>query len=207
LSFQTDDNRAAFPQSQSIDFLGPITSGPPPSQPPPPLPATRPVCEQLPISSGAILPTLPSTVLPPQTTTTTTVLPTTPLPEKAVINSVPFDTTDSLKTHARKGSSSKKSIEYQLLEEDPAPISPPRNTPITSTDAFGLPVFVPPPPPTTVTRTGPSLSDPFDIQWSTEVLKGTTTVTAASNGLLNNGGTHSPAVSNPFTSESAPVNV
>jgi hypothetical protein len=191
LSFQAEDIH--IPQSQSIDFLGPIISGPPPSQAPPPLPTSRPVCEQFP-SSNAMLPTTTATVLLPSTTAIST---------SAVINTVPFDVTDSIKTHARKGSSSKKSIEYQLLEEDPAPISPPRNTPIAK-DAFGLPVFVPPPPPPSstsngTTRTGPSLSDPFDIQWSAEVLKNVTTPP------ISNGTTG--GMSNPFTSESAPVNV
>lgn len=99
------------------------------------------------------------------------------------------------KTHARKGSSTKR-IEYQLLEEFDAPISPPRTTPAPSSDtvdAFGQPVFNP------VTRSGPSISDPFDVQWSTEVLKQTTNGSESSRYSI-------PPV-NPFSSESAPVNV
>uniref|UniRef100_A0AC34GC91 Uncharacterized protein n=1 Tax=Panagrolaimus sp. ES5 TaxID=591445 RepID=A0AC34GC91_9BILA len=157
--------------------------------------------QQQPLSTSNAI--LPSNTISPTTT-------------KAVINTVPFDETDSLKTHVRKGSSTKKSIEYQLLEEEIAPVSPPRNNTPIATDAFGLPVFVPPPPPiaaNNIIRTGPSLSDPFDIQWSTAVLKNVATkTTTTSNGGIN-GTTHSPTavavadVPNPFTSESAPVNV
>uniref|UniRef100_A0AC34GI94 Uncharacterized protein n=1 Tax=Panagrolaimus sp. ES5 TaxID=591445 RepID=A0AC34GI94_9BILA len=57
LSFQPDSRQQAImPQSQSADFIGSnnISTGPPPSQPPPPLPISRPVCDQLPLTSGPI---------------------------------------------------------------------------------------------------------------------------------------------------------
>uniref|UniRef100_A0A914YQX7 PID domain-containing protein n=1 Tax=Panagrolaimus superbus TaxID=310955 RepID=A0A914YQX7_9BILA len=240
LSFQPDSRQQSIlPQSQSADFIGSVTAGPPPSQPPPPLPVSRPVCDQLPLTTGPIPQMMPKSMMmnnaiPQQQqqqqhhqplSTSNAILPTntiSPTTTKAVINTVPFDETDdSLKTHVRKGSSTKKSIEYQLLEEEIAPVSPPRNNTPIATDAFGLPIFVvpPPPPPSTtasnnIIRTGPSLSDPFDIQWSTAVLKKVATTT--SNGTVAT--THSSppppppssttaAVPNPFTSESASVNV
>jgi hypothetical protein len=232
LSFQTE-NTPVMSQSQSVDFIRSINTTAPPSQPPPPLPSTRPVCDQLPLTSAPIPQMMPKPIYQQQpiAATTNAIFPPTIAPAtapqplstsnaispttatKAVINSVPFDEIDStLKTHVRKGSSTKKSIEYQLLEEETAPVSPPRNNTPIVTDAFGLPVFVPPPPPTTTTtnniiRTGPSLSDSFDIQWSTAVLKNVKTT--STNGGINGTSTTTPpvAVSNPFTSESASVNV
>uniref|UniRef100_A0A7E4VTY0 PID domain-containing protein n=1 Tax=Panagrellus redivivus TaxID=6233 RepID=A0A7E4VTY0_PANRE len=136
--------------------------------------------------SASALPPLPEA--PPASSST----PSKPVQHAPTPSPPPMDQPDNYKTHNRKGSSSRKQIEYQLLDETDAPVSPPRTTPTG-----------PPPPPsqTTPIRHGPSLNDPFDVQWSAAILQKSAAIT------VGNGHRPAPTKHNPFTSESAPVNV
>uniref|UniRef100_A0A914C8G7 PID domain-containing protein n=1 Tax=Acrobeloides nanus TaxID=290746 RepID=A0A914C8G7_9BILA len=191
----TSTRTQLIPHSLSSDSTGIASanfgyvSGPPPAMPPPPLP--------------------PAVILRS--------------PEKSVYDHLsgneirapsPMSPTPSStsRTPPRKSSSARKSIEYQILEEVDAPLSPPRNTPIpplatnpntkmVEVDVFGQPVFNPTNAVNT-TRNGKEITppitkpvDPFDVKWSTLVLQSTTV-----NGQQK-------STPNPFSSESASVNV